>query len=195
MTKKITVITVITLAAILAAPAMAYRDVRSGHGMGPGAVADIAEIPGLDLSVEQMKKISILREAHLEDIKSLQKQLHGKGGRLRELWLEKTPDRDRILALQREVHDLRGRLLAKLAVYRREVHQILTPEQQGKLQTFDVQRRRMGAFGIERRRSHGWWEGEQPPGGPRREKQPGPRRKAGSEDAQGSGGTGRPAAY
>ena len=165
MKKGMITVAVIVLAAIAASPATAaHREWQGGYGSEPGNVADIAGIPGLNLSPEQTERIGALREAHRRDIKPLQEQLMGKGRQLRELWLAKTPDRERILALQREVHDLRGRLLEKLAAYRLEVLQMLTPDQQAKVQTFEVERRmgRMGAAGMNRGPSPGWREGERP---------------------------------
>lgn len=184
-------IAVIVLAAIAASPATAaHREWQGGYGRGPGDVADIAGVPGLNLSPEQTERIGALREAHLRDIKPLQEQLVGKGRQLRDLWLAKTPDRESILALQREVHDLRGRLLMKLAAYRLEVMQMLTPAQQAKVRTFDVERRmgQMGAAGMNRGRYPGWQEGGRPPmGDPFREKRPGPPPKVGGEGTQGVG--------
>jgi hypothetical protein len=76
------------------------------------------------------------------------------------------------------------------------VLQMLTPDQQAKVQTFEVERRmgRMGAAGMDRGPSPGWWGGEHPPAGnPFREKRPGPPPKAGDEGAQGMGETIGPA--
>ena len=100
MKKGMITAAVIVLAAIAASPATAHREWRGGYGSGPGNVADIAGISGLNLSAEQTQRIGTLREAHRRDIKPLQEQLMGKGRQLRELWLAKTPDRERILALQ-----------------------------------------------------------------------------------------------
>jgi len=114
----------------------------------------------------------------------------GKGRQLRELWLAQTPDRERILALQQEVHELRGRLLEKLAAYRLEVRQILTPEQQARVQTFEAQRHRGrgGAAGMERGQG-----GHPPMGAPRSEKRPAPQPKAGSDGGRGIGDAAVPA--
>jgi Spy/CpxP family protein refolding chaperone len=188
MKKGTMTVAVIALAVIAASPATAHREWRGGYGSEPGNVADIAGIPGLNLSPEQTERIGVLREAHRSDIKPLQEQLMGKGRQLRELWLAKTPDRERILVLQREVHDLRGRLLEQFAAYRLEVRQMLTSDQQAKVQTFEVERHmgRTGAAGMVRSPPPGWREGGRPPGiDPRREKRPGPPPKTGGEDTQG----------
>ena len=166
MKKGMITVAVIVLAAITASPATAaHREWQGGYGSEPGNVADIAGVPGLNLSPQQTERINALREAHRRDIKPLQEQLMGKGRLLRDLWLAKTPDRERILALQREVHDLRGRLLERLAAYRLEVLQMLTPDQQAKVQTFEAERHmgRMGAAGMNRGHFPGWREGGRPP--------------------------------
>ena len=197
MKKRTIIVATIALATIAVSPAMAaHREWQGGYGSGPGNVTDIAGLPGLNLSAEQTERIGALREAHRRDIKPLQVQLMGKGRQLRELWLANTPDRERILALQREVHDLRGRLLEKLTGYRLEVLQMLTPDQQTKVRTFEVERRmgRMGAAGMNRGPSPGRREGAHPPmGDPRREKQVDPPPKAGGEGPQGAGETFAPA--
>lgn len=190
MKKRIVTVAAMALALIAASPATAHREWRGGYGSGPGNVADIAGIPGLNLSTEQTQRIAVLRETHRKDIRPLQEQLMGKGRRLRDLWLAKTPDREGILAIQQEVHDLRGRLLEKLATYRLEVLRMLTPDQQAKVQAFEAERHRgrMGAPAMGRGPVPGWWEGGHPPmGNPFREKRPGPPPKANGKDAQQAG--------
>jgi hypothetical protein len=78
MKKGLIIVAAIVLAAIAASPVTAHREWRGGYGSGPGNVADIAGIPGLNLSPEQMARIGTLREAHRRDIKPLQEQLMGK---------------------------------------------------------------------------------------------------------------------
>jgi Spy/CpxP family protein refolding chaperone len=150
MKKRMTAVVVIALAVIAAAPAMAYRDMRVGYGSGPGNVEDIAAERGLDLTAEQKEKINTLREAHLKDVRPLQDQLYVKGRELKDLWLAKTPDRESILTLQREVQALRNQLMDKLTTYRLDVLQLLTPEQQAKVRPYGPERRppRMGGPGM-----------------------------------------------
>jgi Spy/CpxP family protein refolding chaperone len=155
--RRMTVVAAIALAAIAAAPAMAYRDMRVGYGSGPGNVEDIAAERGLDLTAEQKEKISILREAHLKDIKPLQEQLYVKSRELKDLWLVKTPARESILTLQREVQALRNQLMDKLTTYRLDAWQLLTPEQQAKVRPYGPGHRpgRMGGPGRRGDRENG----------------------------------------
>ncbi len=188
MKKVMIIVAAIVLAAATSPAAAAHREWQGGYGSEPGNVTDIAGIPGLNLSADQAERIGALRQAHRRDIKPLQEQLMGKSRQLRELWLANTPDRDRILALQREVHDLRGRLLEKLTGYRLEVLQMLAPDQQATVRTFEAERRmgRMGAAGMNPGPSPGRREGGPPPtGDPRREKRPDAPLKAGGQGPQG----------
>jgi Spy/CpxP family protein refolding chaperone len=140
MKKVMMIVAVIALAAVVASPAMAYRGMRAGYGSGPGNVADIGAARGLDLTAEQTQKINTLREAHLKDIKPLQDQMYSKSGELRNLWLAKTPDKEKILALQKEAQGLRGQLMDKLTTYRLEARKVLTPEQLTKVQSYGTGR-------------------------------------------------------
>jgi len=173
--------------------ASAHREWRGGYGSGPGTVADVSGIPGLDLSADQTQRIAVLREAHRTDILPLQDRLMAKGRQLRELWLAKDPDRERIMALQREVHELRGLLLEKLAAYRLEVLQLLTPDQRTKVQAFEAERHkgRMGP-GMGGGPFPGRPEGL-PPGNPHRDRNPGPESKPGAEGNPGAGASSAPA--
>ncbi len=182
-------VAVLVMASVAASPAMANREWRGGYGSGPGNVADIAGTPDLNLSPDQTERIDALRAAHRRDIRPLQEQLMGKSRRLRELWLARSPDQQQIMALQREVHDLRGQLLEKLAVYRLEVLRLLTPEQQAKVQTFEAERHRgrMGPPGMGRGPFPGWRDGGLPPMAPPREERPGSSPKAGDAGAQEEG--------
>ncbi len=136
MNRWIVIVVMLALAAMAASPAMAAREWRGGYGNGPGAVRDVTSVPGLNLTAEQTEKVKTLREAHLKEIKPLLDQIHVRGIELRKLWLAETPDRERIMTLQREVHGLSGQFLEKLAAYHLELRQILTPEQQSKIKDF-----------------------------------------------------------
>jgi Spy/CpxP family protein refolding chaperone len=137
MAKGMMIVAAITLAATWVSPATAVREWPGGYGREPGNVADIATGQDLNLTAGQTEKINTLRQAHLKDIKPLQEQLFKKSRELRSHWLARTPDRDRILALQKEVQNLRYQMTDKFMGYRLEVRQILTPEQQAKTRTFE----------------------------------------------------------
>ena len=152
MKKVMLIVAVIALAAIVASPAMAHRGMGAGYGSGPGDVADIGATRGLDLTAEQTEKINAMRAAHLKDIQPLQDQMYSKSRELRSLWLAATPDKEKIVALQKEAQGLRDQLTDKRTTYRLEVRKILTPEQQAKVQAYGAGRgmARMGGH------AYGW---------------------------------------
>ena len=139
MKKMMTVMSVIALAATLAAsPAEARRGWGGGHS--GGGYYDLTTAPGLNLNAEQVTKLITLREAHLRDIKPLQDQMYSKRGELRLLWLERTPNQNNILAAQKELQTLRDKLYEKGTTFRLETTKVLTPEQQAQVQTYGAGR-------------------------------------------------------
>lgn len=159
MKKIMTVAAVIALAAVVASPAMAYRGMRGGYERGPGNFAQMDVTRGINLTPEQTEKINALREAHLKNVKPIQDQLYAKGGDLRNLWLAKTPDQEKILALQKEVQNLRGQMMEKTTIYRLEARKVLTPEQLAKVQSYGMGRgmdRMGGGPGMRGGHTPGW---------------------------------------
>lgn len=135
MKKLMAVMAVIAMAAVMASTlAEARRGWWSGE-RGPGYY-DLAAAPGLNLTAEQSAKLASLREAHLRDVKPIQDQLYSKQGELKLLWLAKTPDQNKILAVQKETRSLRDQLAEKQAAYRLEAYKVLTPEQVTKIQAY-----------------------------------------------------------
>ena len=166
MKKVMTIVAVIALAVIVSSPAMAYRGMGGGFDRGPGGYAMMDPARGLDLTAEQTQKINAMREAHLKEIKPLQDQIYAKSGDLRLLWLAKTPDQEKILALQKEVRNLRDQWTDKMTGFRLEARKVLTPEQLAKVQSYGVGRRmarsgggmtRMGGgYGMRGGHAPGW---------------------------------------
>ncbi|MCX5840879.1 MAG: Spy/CpxP family protein refolding chaperone [Deltaproteobacteria bacterium] len=111
-----------------------------GRGGSPGDEGDITTIPDLELADKQVSQIRALREAHLRDVKPFQDRMRAKRKELKSLWLQSTPDQDRIIALKKEIGNLRDLMQGKMNDYRRAIFEILTPEQQSKLETIGRQR-------------------------------------------------------
>jgi Spy/CpxP family protein refolding chaperone len=107
-----------------------------GHGGGDRCGSDVGALSKLNLTDEQTAKINALREANLKDIKPLQDKMFSKRGELRLLWLQANPDKEKILAEQKEVRALRDKMQDKMTAYRIEVLNVLTPEQKEKLKSF-----------------------------------------------------------
>ena len=106
-----------------------------GHSRSPGSEGDITAIPELELTNEQVVQIRALRETHLKDVRPLQDNMRTKRKELRLLWLQNTPDQEKINAAQVEIGSLRDQMQDKMADYRLAIFKILTPEQQSTLQS------------------------------------------------------------
>ena len=90
----------------------------------------------LNLSADQKARIETLRNALLRDIKPLQDQMFSKRGDLKLLWLQTNPDKEKILAVQRDIRAIRDKIEDKAVAHRVDVFNILTPEQQEKARAF-----------------------------------------------------------
>lgn len=110
-----------------------------GYGSAPYGAAVLAD-PNLDPTTEQAARIRALDEKYLREIKPLKDQLYGKSRELRSAWLQTTPDRNKINDLQNDVTNLRGQMREKMTAHRLEVLNVLTSEQQAKVQAYDARR-------------------------------------------------------
>jgi Spy/CpxP family protein refolding chaperone len=90
----------------------------------------------LNLTADQKTRIEALRNAHLRDIKPLQDQMFSKRGDLKLLWLQTNPDKEKILAVQRDIRAIRDKIEDKAVAHRVDVFTVLTPEQQEKARAF-----------------------------------------------------------
>jgi len=101
---------------------------------GPGCDRDIQAVQALGLTAEQTAKIRDMREANLKDIQPLRDKMFSRRGELRLLWLQKTPDREKITAVQKEIGSLRDQMQEKMTSHRLAMLDVLTPEQRTKVQ-------------------------------------------------------------
>jgi Spy/CpxP family protein refolding chaperone len=134
--KKFTLITLaVVLALAIASQAMAFN---GGYGRGRGGGScfqgDVGNVAGLNLSDEQNAKIRDLRAAQLKEMQPLQEKMFSKRGELRQLWLQKNPDENKIKAAHRDIRALRDQMQDKMLSNRLAMFKVLTPEQQTKLQ-------------------------------------------------------------
>jgi len=171
MKKVVMFLAAIALAAIMASPAAAYRGMAGGNGPGFGYGGDVTAWQGLNLTADQTAKIRSLQEAQLKEIQPLQNKLYSKGSELKLLWLQQAPDRGKITAADHEVRALRDQIQDKMTNHRLAVFNVLTPEQQTKVQAYGAGRgygprmsmnqggMGMGQVGMGRGRGHsygGW---------------------------------------
>ncbi|MGA3085044.1 MAG: Spy/CpxP family protein refolding chaperone [Thermodesulfobacteriota bacterium] len=136
----------------LALLAMAGLAVAAGPG---DSVGDKANCPfGIDrikLTPEQKTKLGELREKFWKDTVSLRSDLRIKRLELRILWAAPNPDKEKILAKQKERNALRDKMQAKVTDLRLEIRKVLTPEQVDQIGRFmSVMRfnRGMGRHGL-----------------------------------------------
>ena len=87
----------------------------------------------LDLTEEQKGKIDALRESQRKELTPIRTELIKKRMELNLLWMEDSPEADKIKAKQREIRDLRGKMEDNLTDFRLSVNSILTPEQRAEL--------------------------------------------------------------
>ncbi|MFH1078645.1 MAG: Spy/CpxP family protein refolding chaperone [Pseudomonadota bacterium] len=107
---------------------------RGAFAGGTGCDREFQASQQLGLTAEQTAKIRDLREAHLKDIQPLLDKMFSKRGELKLLWLQKTPDREKITAVQKEIGSLRDQIQEKKTSHRLAMFDVLTPEQQTKVQ-------------------------------------------------------------
>ena len=118
---------------------LAGMDQARGRGFGPGEAASyqnrdraLGMLDRLNLAAEQKARIKALHDAHLMDIKTLQDKMFSTSGDLKLLWLQPTPNKERILAKQKEVRVIRDQIQDKSISYRLDILNILTPGHQAK---------------------------------------------------------------
>ena len=107
---------------------------RRGHGMrdeaGHHEKAGLYTLfAKLNLTKEQRDRIKELQIAYVRDTKPLQDQMFSKCGDLKLLWLQTTPDKEKILAVQKGVRGIRDQIADKATAHRVDMFTILTPEQ------------------------------------------------------------------
>lgn len=87
----------------------------------------------LNLTEEQKGKIDTLRETMRKELAPIRTELIKKRMELDLLWMEDSPEADKIKAKQKEIRDLRGKMEDTLTDLRLSINSILTPEQRSEL--------------------------------------------------------------
>jgi zinc resistance-associated protein len=113
----------------LALVAISGVAVAAGPGYGWGRNANCPGFNQLNLTPEQKTKFSELQEKQWKETVSLRNEMQTKRLELRTLWAASNPDKDKILAKQKELNDLRDKMQAKATDFRLETRKNLTPEQ------------------------------------------------------------------
>jgi Spy/CpxP family protein refolding chaperone len=116
-----------------------------GHGGRPCYNQGDGPIPAasqLNLTAEQTEKIKVLRETHLKNVTPLRDKMFSKRAELKLLWLQTSPDQNKIMSVQKEIRALRDQLEDKRTSHRLDVFNLLTPEQRTKFQAYGGHRGR-----------------------------------------------------
>jgi len=111
--------------------------VAGGPGYGFGRNANC---PGgfnqLSLTPEQKTKLTEMQDKNWKELIPLRNAMQSNRLELRTLWTAPNPDKDKILAKQKELNELRDKLQAKATDFRIEARKVLTPEQAAQVGTF-----------------------------------------------------------
>ena len=119
--------------ALLAMSSLAFA---AGPGFGRGNNPNcLGGFDQLNLTAEQKTKLNDLREKTWKETVTLRNEMQTKRLELRTLWTNPNPDKDKILAKQKELNDLRNTLQAKMTDSRLEARKQLTPEQAAQVAT------------------------------------------------------------
>jgi zinc resistance-associated protein len=110
--------------------ALAGLAVAAGPGYGMGGDGNCpAGMNQLNLTPEQKTKFGELQEKHWKETVSLRNEMQTKRLELQTLWTAPTPDKNKILAKQKELNELRDKMQAKATDFRLDIRKSLTPEQ------------------------------------------------------------------
>ena len=118
----------------------AQMRIRGDYGRGHYNALDITRLSDLNLTTAQIKQLSALRDDHLQNIQPLRDSMYNKSIELKGLWLEKSPDHNKIAEPQKEIQILRDKMFEKIADYRRATQSILTAQQQTTLEAYQAKR-------------------------------------------------------
>lgn len=100
------------------------------QGRGYGNAETFRGMAGLNLSAEQTAKLAEIRNARTRELMPIQEKMLAKRNAIKALWLDKTPNQEKIIAAQKELGDLRDQMQAKTTESRLESLKALTPAQQ-----------------------------------------------------------------
>ncbi|MFO7987440.1 MAG: Spy/CpxP family protein refolding chaperone [Desulfatiglandaceae bacterium] len=151
------------LAAVLLVMGGATFAMAGYHGAGRGGNGpmEINMLDSLNLSPEQTEKVRALKEAHFKEMLPVRSELFNKRAELRLLWLQTTPDVEKIKATQAEIWDLMKQMGEKRTDFRLALRNILSPEQVTKLLSTGAGKGRGKGFGPGDGRD---WRGRPGPG-------------------------------
>ncbi len=131
MQKTRIVLMAVLVGLLLTSQALAWGP-GPGYGKGCGPCGQ-AGLERLNLTDDQKAKIEALQTATDKATRPLREKIFDKSVELRRLWLKANPDKDKIVAAQKELRVLRDEMQDKITTLRLEIRKVLTPEQNEKL--------------------------------------------------------------
>lgn len=143
--KRLTIVIVALLSVFSSALVFAEpwgRGMRSGYGRGPHTESS------LNLTQEQSDQFQEMRESYVREITHLQNRLFSRQAEIRLLWKEPDPDRQKIMAKEKEISLIQGQLSEKAIQFQLDCRSILTEEQKANLTS--------GGAGMSRGHGPGW---------------------------------------
>lgn len=152
------------LALIVAVPVAFSRGPGPGDGDGPRGDRHAFMIKQLGLDAKQTAALQALRSDHRDDVDSIHEQIRAKREAIKTLWLAPNPEKNQILAAEREINALHGQLAESRVDFIFAAKGVLTPAQFSKF----IELRGERGFGKHGRGRHqrGEGRGECDGGGP-----------------------------
>ena len=136
MSKKSTALFVGLLTLLSASMSLAqcpFGSEREGRGRGHrGHMMGPRMMEMLNLTPEQKTEIEEIKKEMKADAEPLRTQLGNLRGKMKELWSADVPNESAILDVEKQMHDVRGKLHQLKIQMKLDVMAILTPEQKSK---------------------------------------------------------------
>jgi len=139
MNMKKLLITLLTVVAVTAFTTSAFSfgsGSRRGNGVRSCDDFDPTVLSQLNLTVEQITAINVLREAFVKDTRPIVDKMLSKRSDLKALWLQQNPDEEKIAIAHEEIKILRNQIKDKKDVYLHNVYNVFAPEQKEKLKSY-----------------------------------------------------------
>jgi Spy/CpxP family protein refolding chaperone len=119
----------VLLSVLVLAAGSAYAWGPGPRGGCPGEGPRFQTLDRLNLSPEQKAQIKELRDKFWKDTVSLRNEMQVKRLELKTLWTAAKPEKDKIVAKQKELNDLKLKMQEKSTDFRLQIRSHLTAEQ------------------------------------------------------------------
>jgi len=151
--KKFTLFAVLIILVASFSVAMAETRGKPGgkDGKDFGREGKRSPYANLNLTEEQKGKIDAMRESLRKEMTPVRTDLIKKRMELNLLWMEDSPEGDKIKAKQKKIRELKGTMEDTLTDFRLNINSLLTPEQRAELMAKRAQGK--SSFPKDKRRS------------------------------------------